>query len=1039
MGVAPSAMSEVMSNSKGNLMRRMSNKIRRRTSTSQSARDQSAGPTMVRRRSDSNRLYPDTGFEFEFDGYEPEPEVSAGEDIYDDLPEMSYFGTSPNGLGITAGRLSISSDPNLGPTRPSALEHGSQLIKVTKRKRKPMFFRIDFEAAKLCWSPADASKSIYIDDISEVVIGTEAKHYCDEYQATEDERRRWFSITYSDPDGTKGRNQKTMHLIAQDTRSRDVWVEQLNTVSRARIEMMNGVSRGADRSLRAIWLQEMRAKSESGDSDWELRISYPEIRALCHRLNINVNDTTLHNRFSKVDESKVSSLTYHQYVQFVRKLLDRKEIKKIFETVKPADQKEMDLDHFLRFISDVQKIDYKQNPRKWEAVFDRYTPMSRKGSSTPGSTASISSMSRTISGRAFQHLLSDPDVFPPVTPTPAKPDLSKPLNEYFISSSHNTYLTGRQYLSQSSVEAYRSALRGGCRCIEIDCWDGSNGKPEVRHGTYTTSVAFSDCISVVNQYAFANNKYPLIISLEVHCNAEQQQVMVNIMRSIFGEKLVTSELFEGSNTMPSPEDLIGRILLKVKSAEVSEDPIAPLEPVQPRRGRGLSSNSSFTRPVPIDSIVPQTIPLSSPPSLSPTERTGSFTYTPKGSAQSTPPSSSSSSDDSDAQNMASKDRKKHKTSKIIPTLGELAIYTQGVSFRNKTFESPELQTYNHVVSLSESNFMHLTSKADSNALVEKHNVNHLMRVYPAGRRIGSTNFDPLTNWKHGVQMAALNWQTYDVQMELNRAMFAGGSDITGYSLKPEDMRPSKDVDEDDSDDLPRKKGKKLVQFEVEVISAKQLPRQTTSGRVIPTNPFVDLEVYCAEDKARGVISGIGGEDKSDPNGISGIGSPLRRRTAVRYDNGHDPQWNQKFSISVETKHPGLIFVRWIVRNRIDTSDAGNPSPIGTYTARLSSLQQGYRWIPLFDRNGEQYLNSSLLCKIKVDNSIQLDEPNSSVQSLASQQALPPSSPPMEPEKRSFLGRVLHRTPSQRKQRDREKESKDVQSVISISRTTSVDH
>lgn len=68
-------------------------------------------------------------------------------------------------------------------------------------------------------------------------------------------------------------------------------------------------------------------------------------------------------------------------------------------------------------------------------------------------------------------------------------DLSHPLKDYLISSSHNTYLVGHQLYGDASTEGYKTVLQKGCRCIEIDCWDGENNEPKVVHGY----VVFKDC------------------------------------------------------------------------------------------------------------------------------------------------------------------------------------------------------------------------------------------------------------------------------------------------------------------------------------------------------------------------------------------------------------------------------------------------------------------------------------------------------------------------------------------------------------------
>jgi len=961
------AMAEALRQTPG-LIRRVSRGAqgipsRFRRNGSNANRDQSSGPVIMRRRSDSKTAVDAAHDLSEFESYH-----------FDEDEMVDEFGELIDGLGITSSRPSVTSIPSAAVTAPkrnSRLEQGTLVKKATKKHLKDIILRLDLVSAKVCWDTSRSTKSFYIDDIREIHSGEDAKLYREELGYKEALMAHWFTIVYYEPNRTKDKS-KQMHIVAPDIDTFRKWMDTLEAVSRDRINMMAGLMGFAEKSARLVWDNEMEKRYPS-DKQAHLRelevIDFPSIVGLCRRLHINCADSTLRTHFDKADNPRTGSLDKSQFLVFVRRLKERKDVKQIFKQFTPAPHLGMDKPTFFAFLQREQGVDVDANVDCLTATFEKFARASRRGTTPPAGGEIPIPLSMNF--RAFQTFLASDmhnSVFRPISPSL---HLNRPLNEYFISSSHNTYLLGRQVADVSSTEAYVAALQKGCRCLEIDCWDGPDDKPIVTHGrTFTKGITFLDAVKVINKYAFVESEYPLILSLEVHCTADQQVEMVRMMKKEFKEKLVLDLFNRDSETLPSPEELKRRILIKVKGPANELDASALVNELSHRK-RERSFSSPFSRPIQLnDNLITNSPLISSPPSMSPPERTGSFWASPRTSATSTnytlpTPAFVSSAEDSDSPNATAaeefKDKKKpkkSKTSNITKDLGLLGVYTRGIKFND--FGAHDANTFNHVISFNERKFDNLTRPgAREKHLLEEHNKRCLMRVYPAGHRINSSNFDPLNCWRRGVQMAALNWQTYDLGQQLNEAMFTGGDNRTGYVLKPAGLRLE--------DQTPvighRRAPKKEVKFTVQIISAQQLPRPRGLPEDANISPFVQFEMYCAEDAGPNA-TGTGGQDVSArKDGYSGIGQPLKKKTRIVKGNGYNPEFKDEIEMTVNTRYPDLVFVRWTVWNTIDDKTQDH-APLAQFTAKLNSIQQGYHHLPLFDGNGEQYLFSRLFCKIK---------------------------------------------------------------------------
>ncbi|XP_053136809.1 1-phosphatidylinositol 4,5-bisphosphate phosphodiesterase eta-2 isoform X1 [Hemicordylus capensis] len=680
-----------------------------------------------------------------------------------------------------------------------------------------------------------------------------------------------------------------------------------------------------------------------------------------HKLNVNLPRQKVKQMFKEADtDDNQGTLDFDEFCAFYKMMSTRRDLYLLMLTY--SNHKDyLDADDLKRFLDTEQKMVNVTKDHCLE-IISQFEPCPENKKQGALGIDGFTNYMRSPAGDIF-----NPEHYH------VNQDMSRPLSHYFITSSHNTYLMGDQLMSQSRVDMYAWVLQSGCRCVEVDCWDGPDGEPIVHHGyTLTSKILFKDVIETINKYAFIKSEYPVILSIENHCSVAQQKKMAQYLMEILGDKLDLSSVSnEDLTQLPSPENLKGKILVKGKKlpanisedaeeGEVSdEDSADEIDDDCKLMNGDASSNRKRVENIAkkkLDSLIKEskirdcedpnnftvtTLPSSGKPGhkhdlkkskheddaesgedLVANKRhnrslMGSFSKRKKkGSKLKRTSSLEEGEDDLDCQgNIArgsvhySKTNRQKKTMQLSRALSDLVKYTKSVGIHD--VES-EISSSWQVSSFSETKAHQILQQKPAQYL--RFNQRQLSRIYPSSYRVDSSNYNPQPFWNAGCQLVALNYQSDGRMLQLNRAKFSANGNC-GYVLKPRCMCQGV-FNPNAEDPLFSQMKKQLV---LRIISGQQLPKPRDSmlgdrGEII--DPFVEVEV---------------------------IGLPMdccKEQTRVVDDNGFNPMWEETLVFSVCM--PEITLVRFLVWDH----DPIGRDFIGQRTISFTSMMPGYRHVYL---------------------------------------------------------------------------------------------
>ncbi|XP_035778857.1 1-phosphatidylinositol 4,5-bisphosphate phosphodiesterase classes I and II-like isoform X1 [Anopheles albimanus] len=268
----------------------------------------------------------------------------------------------------------------------------------------------------------------------------------------------------------------------------------------------------------------------------------------------------------KGDTLALAKFQFEDFFNLYKNLSQRTEVEKVYdELVGTSKRRLMSTSQLVDFLNKTQR-----DPRLNEILHPYANTARARDLIQEYEPNKFNAQKGQLSFDGFlRYLMSEDNPIMAASKLDLTDDMDQPMSHYFINSSHNTYLTGHQLTGKSSVEIYRQSLLAGCRCVELDFWNGRTEEPVIVHGyTFVPEICAKDVLEAIAETAFKTSEFPVILSFENHCNPRQQAKIANYCREIFGDMLLDRPLdshpLESSVELPAPALLKRKIIIKNK-------------------------------------------------------------------------------------------------------------------------------------------------------------------------------------------------------------------------------------------------------------------------------------------------------------------------------------------------------------------------------------------------------------------------------------------------------------------------------------------